>query len=214
MCQIAIAALGAASGAAPSLAQGAAAKSAANAQAAAANTNARLAEHQATDALRRGAHEENKFRREASVLQGSQRAAAAASGVDVDSGSMSDIQIEARMEEEEDAAVIRFNAAREGWGYNTQALDYRNQASAARSAGKNAMTAGMIGAGASLLSLAVPPTGGSAGKVAAAASGKNTSVGETLWGGYDQSELAFLRRKQLAESWNKSHKPGYGGYSF
>jgi hypothetical protein len=30
--------------------------------------------------------------------------------VDVDSGSMSDIQAEARMEDEEDAAVIRFNA--------------------------------------------------------------------------------------------------------
>jgi hypothetical protein len=201
MCQIAIAALSAAS----SLAQGAAAKSAANAQADVAEVNARIATEQANDALRRGAHEENRFRREQSVLQGSQRAALAAAGVDVDSGSASDLQREARMEEEEDAAVIRFNAARENWAYNTQALDYRNQASAARAAGRNAMIAGVIEAGTGFLSTAIPLRKGNA------AAGTATLAARPENG---LSELAFLRRKQLAESWGKTHKPGYGGYLF
>jgi hypothetical protein len=192
LCQIAIAALSAAS----SLAKGVAERNAAKAQARAAETNSRLAEEQAADALRRGAHEENKFRREMSVLQGSQRAASAASGVDVDSGSASDLQREARMEEEDDAAVIRFNAARENWAYNTQALDYRNQARAARSAGKNAMAAGVIGAGASFLSLAAPWYKEQEAKKQQA------------------SERASLRRKELAESWNKTHKSAHGGYLF
>jgi hypothetical protein len=50
-------------------------------------TNARLADEQARDAVRRGAYDELKLRRQMSILQGEQRSALAASGVEVDTGS-------------------------------------------------------------------------------------------------------------------------------
>jgi hypothetical protein len=86
-------------------------------------------------------------------MQGSQRAVLAASGVEVDSGSALDIQEATGREGEQDAAIIMYNAEREAWGYGVQATNYRNAASAARAEGKNAMTAGIIGAGTSLLSV-------------------------------------------------------------
>ncbi|GHV34457.1 hypothetical protein FACS1894187_05040 [Synergistales bacterium] len=150
MCTVMMTALSAAS----SLAQGMAAQGAAKAQALSAEQNARMAEEQAKDSVKRGGREENKFRRQIAIHQGQQRAALAASGVDVDSGSAELLQDASRGEAEEDASVIRFNAQREAWGHQAQATDYRNQASAARAAGRNAMTGGVIGAGASLLSLA------------------------------------------------------------
>jgi hypothetical protein len=112
-----------------------------------------MADEQARDAIRRGAYDELRQRRQNSILQGEQRAALAASGVEIDSGSGLEIQEASAREGEQDAAVIRFNAEREAWGYGVQATNYRNAASAARAQGRNAMTAGIIGAGTSLLSV-------------------------------------------------------------
>jgi hypothetical protein len=156
--------------AAGSLIQGNAQRAAANAEAAAAEQNARLADEQARDAVRRGGYEELKLRRQASMLQGTQRAQAAAAGVDVASGSALDAQIASLSEGEQDAAVIRFNAQREAWGYGVQATNYRNAARAAKASGRNAMTAGILGAGTSLLTAAQPypgKTGSGAGTSAA-----------------------------------------------
>jgi hypothetical protein len=147
-------------GAAGSLMQGQAARSAANAQASANEQNAKLADEQARDAVRRGAYDELKLRRQTSILQGQQRAMAAASGIEVDTGSPLAIQEASRKEGDQDAAVIRYNAAREAWGYGVQATNYRNAAAAAGAEGKNAMTAGLIGAGTGLLSVAQPYIGG------------------------------------------------------
>ena len=163
MCTIALA-IGAVS-AVGSLMQGQAAKSAANAQAAASEQNARMADEQARDAMRRGAQDELKLRRQMSALQGRQRAMAAASGVETDAGSPLALQEASRREGDQDAAVIRFNAEREAWGYGVQATNYRNAASAARAGGRNAMTAGIIGTGTSLLR---PASGYMAGKAAQA----------------------------------------------
>jgi hypothetical protein len=135
-----------------SLVQGQAAKSAANAQAAANEQNAKMADEQARDAVRRGAYDELKLRRQMQILQGQQRAMAAASGIEVDTGSPLAIQEASRKEGDQDAAIIRYNAAREAWGHGVQATNYRNAAAAARAQGKNAMTAGIIGAGTGLLS--------------------------------------------------------------
>jgi hypothetical protein len=147
MCTMVMAALSAAG----SVLQGMAGQSAAKAQAQAEEQNARLAELQGRDAVQRGGREEAKFRREQSMLEGRQRSLLAASGVDIDSGSAADLQDASRMEAEEDAAVIRLNAQREKWGFDMQALNHRNAASAARAAGSNAMTAGVIGGATSLL---------------------------------------------------------------
>lgn len=137
-----------------SLYQGYAGYQAARAQAAAAEANAGIADANAHDAILRGGMEETKMRRQAAMLRGAQRAAAAASGVVADAGSAAEVQDAAMRERERDIKVNALNAARERWGYQTQAQNYRAEAAAARAQGTNALIGGAIGAGTSLLSLA------------------------------------------------------------
>jgi hypothetical protein len=189
MCTMVMAALSAAG----SVAQGMSASAAAKAQAGAEEQNARLAELQGADAVRRGGLEEAKFRREQSMLAGRQRSLLAASGVDIDSGSAAELQEASRMEAEEDAAVIRMNAQREKWGFDAQAVNHRNAAAAARSAGKNAMTAGIVGAGTSLLTAA-----GDAGWFSKAGA-KATSVQPWDW------NFAEMRGQSMS-GWERAYK--------
>ena len=142
--------LAAAIGAAGTVMQGMAANSAAKAQAQAAEQNARIAEAQGHDAIERGGDEELRLRRQAAIRRGNARAQAAASGIDADSGSMLDTRNADISETERDAAAIRYNAARERWGYQVQAQNYRNEASAARASGRNALFSSIIGAGTQL----------------------------------------------------------------
>lgn len=156
--------LAAAVGAAGTLYQGIAARNAANAQARAAERNAEIAEAQGHDAILRGGEEELSLRRRLALQRGSTRAATAASGVDADTGSALDVRNASISEGERDAAAIRYNAARERWGYQTQAANYRAQASAARAAGSNALFGSVIGAGATLGTAAWNQWGGNTGK--------------------------------------------------
>ena len=142
--------LAAAVGATGTVMQGMAANSAAKAQAQAAEQNAKIAEAQGHDAIERGADDELRLRRQAAIRRGNARAQAAASGIDADSGSMTDLLNSDISEQERDAAAIRYNAARERWGYQTQAQNYRNEASAARASGRNALFGSIIGAGTQL----------------------------------------------------------------
>ena len=139
-----------------SIAQGVSADRAARAEAATMEQNARNQEIMAQDAVKRGGQEETKLRRRMAILRGQQRAQAAASGLEVDSGSMADIQDASMVEGEHDVSTNAMNHARESWGHNVQAVNYKNAASAARAAGKNAFMGGLLGAGGSLLSLATP----------------------------------------------------------
>ncbi len=132
--------------------QGIAASKAAKAQAATAEQNARIADARAHDAIERGGIEEYRHRRQMALQQGAQRAMLAASGVVTDSGSALEVQDASMREGEYDAAVIRFNSARERWGHQVQAVQYRNEASAARAAGKNALFGSFISAGTGLMS--------------------------------------------------------------
>lgn len=85
--------------------------------------NATLAEQAAVDATNRGTEEERRVRRRTSQLIGAQRAAAAAQGIDVASGSALDLQDEATYMGELDAETVRNNAAREAYGFRVQAWD-------------------------------------------------------------------------------------------
>lgn len=150
---------------------GAAQKAQLNAQAVAANSqadlsdyNASVADAQATDAIQRGADKESQFRINVRAMIGAQRAGIAASNVDIGSGSAADVQADAAYLGEIDALQIRTNAAKEAWGFGTQAVDLRQRAKILRqtgvadvAAGKAAQTAGniaavgaVVGAGASL----------------------------------------------------------------
>lgn len=143
-------------GAVGSVMQGMAANSAArataSAQEAAAAQNAAVAEAQGHDAVERGGQEELRLRRSLARQMGNARAQAAASGIDPDLGSLMEVRNASLSEGERDAAAIRYNAARERWGYLNQANAIRtegaNAASISRAQGSNALFGSFLGAGA------------------------------------------------------------------
>lgn len=96
-----------------SIAQGVSADQAARAEAAVMEQNARNQEAMAKDAVKRGGSEETKLRRRMSILRGQQRAQGAASGLNVDAGSMADIQDASMVEGEQDVSTNAMNHARE-----------------------------------------------------------------------------------------------------
>lgn len=162
-----------------SLMQGYSAQQAAKSQAAAMEQNARIADQQATDTVQRGGREEADIRRNAQRIAGAQRAQAAASGLALDSGSLTDAAIQSATNASRDVAKNAINHAKEAWGYNMQANNYRAQASAARASGRNAMLGGIINAGTSLLALATPNMGGS--KTVTADAANNSSSNYYNW---------------------------------
>lgn len=90
-----------------------------------ADFNARLAELQGADAIERGDKAANQIKKSANFMVGSQRAALAANGVEVDYGSAAQIQADTVRMATIDAITVRNNAAREAWGYKVQAMNYR-----------------------------------------------------------------------------------------
>ena len=78
-------------------------------------------ELQAQDALERGAREEAKHRTQVRLFEGEQRAAMAAGGGELGAGSNVSLLEQTQQLGEMDALTIRSNAAREAWGYRTQA---------------------------------------------------------------------------------------------
>lgn len=130
------------------LTEASAAKSQANYQKQQYEQNAVLAEMQAQDAIRRGDKDAAQVISKGKRMAGEQRAALAASGVDVNYGSAAELQDETLSLSERDATTARINAWREAWGYKTQANNYAGQGSFAQAAGigkaKNSvMTGGM-----------------------------------------------------------------------
>lgn len=118
-------------------AAGQAAEAQADAQAASLEANARTARLQGHDAIERGGLEELKLRRQLAQHKGTQKATLATQGIDINSGSALDAQKASIAEGEHDAEVIRFNAARQRWGYINQAENLEAQASNTRAMGKS-----------------------------------------------------------------------------
>jgi len=155
------------------------------------NQNARNQEIMATDAVKRGGQEETKIRRRMAMLRGTQRAQAAASGLDADVGSMVDIQDVGMVEDEHDVTTNALNHAREAWRHQVQANNYRNAAATACAAGKNAMLGGILGAGGSLLSLA-------ASAVSMGGSNSIKLAGGSAGGGYTMDQY-------YRDQWNRKN---------
>lgn len=83
--------------------------------------NAAAAEWQATDAVQRGNAAAADQRRKGQQTLGTQRAAMAAAGLDISSGSALSILEDTDYFTEADQGTIKSNAAREAWGYKMQA---------------------------------------------------------------------------------------------
>lgn len=107
--------------------QAAAQSAAANYQSQVAANNAIIARQNADAALEAGRAAEQQQRMKSASLIGSMRAAQAANGVSLDSGSVLDVQADAATLGELDALTIRNNAARQAWAYESQASNFTSQ---------------------------------------------------------------------------------------
>lgn len=153
MCSIAIGLtlLSTVVGAAGTMAQASAQAEASKYNAEIAEMNATLAERNAKDALEAGALEEQAKRTELAQLQGQQRAAMAASGVDLTFGSPLDTMVDSAVIGELDALTIRQNAYRKNYDYRVEAVNQRAGATLHEMEADAAMTGGAISAAGTIL---------------------------------------------------------------
>lgn len=82
---------------------------------------------------------------------GAIKAEQAASGIDVNTGSAVDVRSSAADLGQLNQLTLRSNAARQAYGYETEAAGFTGQSAADVAAGQNAVTAGGISAGSSVL---------------------------------------------------------------
>ena len=101
--------------------------------------NAKALNYQASDAIARGAQEEQTQRDRVRHIIAAQTVAAGASGADVGSKSFGDVMTQTAGLGEFDAQQIRLNALRSAWGLKTQAEGMKWQ-------GAQAVKAGYLGA--------------------------------------------------------------------
>ncbi len=97
-----------------------------------ADNNAIISDWQASDAVTRGQVSEGRSKMKTAQLKGSQTASLAARGLDVSEGSALNILQDTQYMGELDAAVIKDNAARESYGFRTEATNSRMKAAVLR----------------------------------------------------------------------------------
>lgn len=131
--------------------QAAAQENAAKYQAAVAANNAKIAQRNAQASIEQGQAQEAAQRQKTTNLVGAQRAAFAANGIDVGSGSALDVQSSAAQMGELDALTIRYNAENRAQGFASQAGGYSAQSGLYGMQGASAGAAGGIGMTTSLL---------------------------------------------------------------
>lgn len=138
--------------AAGALSSGAAQRRAANQQAQAAEYNAAVSQNQATSAFAAGAERENIQRRQAAQALSQERAAFAQSGLDPNSGSALDVQLQSSRNAELDALQTRYEGILTGQNYQQQAALGVYEGGVLRASGRNAQRASYLTAAGNLLS--------------------------------------------------------------
>jgi len=108
--------------------------------------NAILADRRAKDAIERGQMEEERKKREATMLMKQQEGSMAASGLDTSFGSPLDIITSSYAAAQMDAAIIRANAEREAEDFGVQAQNQRSQSRMNRMTASSARTGALLGA--------------------------------------------------------------------
>ena len=98
---------------------------------------ARIADIQASDAIRRGEESANLIRKQREKIKGIQRVSYAGQGVEVASGSAADAQMDTQRAAELDVMTARNNAWMEAWGHRVQAFGIRQRGRYANMASKN-----------------------------------------------------------------------------
>jgi len=127
----------------------------ANYQAQIADRNAKLADNQQQDAIQRGDLAAEAQARRAAQIRGQQIAAMSANGQQVGFGSAADIVRDTETGANRDTGNIVQNAFRESQGYAINAANYRASAVGDRAAADQAMQAGYLKMGSTILGSAV-----------------------------------------------------------
>lgn len=119
--------------------------------------NASVAIMQSADALERGRTAEGRQRVQTRQLQGAQRAALAAQGIEINDAtdSAGQIQLDTQRQGELDALTIRNNAFREAWGFQVEAQNQTQQGELARKRGLSQARGTLITTGANLVNQTV-----------------------------------------------------------
>lgn len=107
--------------------------------------NSKLADLNAADAIRGGEREIVQFKRQVKQVTGSQRARLAAQGIEIDSGSALDVQLDTAKEAELTVNTIRNNAYRQAWGYKMEAISQTAKGQFTTIAAKNEAKQTMLG---------------------------------------------------------------------
>jgi hypothetical protein len=144
-------AIGLALSAASAAASGMAQKQAADQQAEAMQAQANNEEARAAQTVDQAALEQAKFDREAARLRGQQNAQMAASGLDMNSGSLLDIGLDTAGEQAIDRQNIGFQGKLGAWEHMNQSSALNSQASMTKASGNNAMIGGLLSAGGTIL---------------------------------------------------------------
>lgn len=116
-----------------------------------ATINQGIANTAAQNALLAGNVEQQQKANQENQLLGQQKVALAANGVDVNSGSSVSLESDTKAEGMMDQLTIQSNAQREAIGYQTQSLNYQGQAGLDEASSQNALSAGELSAGSSVL---------------------------------------------------------------
>jgi hypothetical protein len=96
-------------------------------QAQVAANNAKIAGYQRSAALQQGEQEAQQSMLQRAQMLGKQRAALAANGVDLNSGSAIDLLASTEFLGEQDVNQIQNNAVRKAWGYEVEGSNYQAQ---------------------------------------------------------------------------------------
>lgn len=115
-------------------------------------TNQRLASIQSEDAIIRGDKQASDYKKKVKGTSGSQRAALAAQGIDVGTGSAAEVQIDTAAIGAENTLAIKNNAWREAWGYRMQANEYGSKANFSKIAADASSTSTLLTGGLNALS--------------------------------------------------------------
>jgi len=138
-------------GAAGAVYQGMAAKDAADYQAAVARNNAKAAEDMRRYEIQRGLLSAEEQDRKNAELSGQQRAAMAASGFDMNSGTMRDIGVSQTILGRTDSLRRAHEGELAGWKLKNQANNFQAEAGLAEARGNSSLLSGFVNAGTSLI---------------------------------------------------------------
>lgn len=147
----AISTIGAVTGAAGALYGGIAAGNAASYQAHISQVNAQIAKQNADYAIEAGTAKTAQVGEQAAQRGGAVKAALAANGVDVNTGSAVDVETGTRKSGLLDEQTTANNAELEAYGYKSQATSYTAQSNLESAEAEEAPIAGALNAGGSLL---------------------------------------------------------------